>query len=223
MRDHAGRSKVLLAATVATMGLALWLGVGTRPAAAECDGPFPDFRKLTRTAERIVIGDVVELRGGGAWDPLEGGIASRFTLQIRYVVRGDSPAVVEIKDLPTQPCASVVGVRLGDRIALALGGLDFQPPKRVNMVAWIDAVPPDGFGPGTISEASNLSVAEVYALVGLTPPPEGVASSPAATVPDAVDTRADSGPAIPLAIAAIVLILLGSLAIRRLRRGRPVA
>ena len=223
MSDRPRRSPARTLISAAFLALATVLGVASESVLAECDGPYPDFRKLTRTAERIVIGDVVELQPGGAWDPLEAGIASRFTLQVRHVVRGESQAVIAIRDLPTQPCAGVVGARLGDRIALAIGGLDFEPPMRVNMVAWIDSVPPDGFGPGSISQASSLSVAEVYALVGLNPPVEEGLPSPAPTVPDAVAASASGLPVIPLAIMATVLILLGLLAIWRLRAARPKA
>jgi hypothetical protein len=223
MSHRPRRSLARVTGAGALLALATVLGVASESVLAECDGPYPDFRRLTRTAERIVIGDVVELHPGGAWDPLEAGIASRFTFQVRHVVRGESQAVVEIKDLPTQPCAGVVGVRLGDRIALAIGGLDFEPPMRVNMVAWIESVPPEGFGPGSISQAATLSVAEVYALVGLNPPAEEGLPSPAATVPDSGDTSAAGLPVIPLAIVATVLSLLGLLAIWRLRAARPEA
>lgn len=59
--------------------LASALGV-VQPAnvAAECDGPFPAFRKVAATAELVVLGDVVSIERGGALDPLENGVSSVF-------------------------------------------------------------------------------------------------------------------------------------------------
>ena len=139
---------------------------GSHPVLADCDGPFPAFRQLVKSAKTIVIGDVVAVSRGGAWDAVDGGVSSRFTLKIAFLLRGSSDATIEVDDLPTTQCASVVGARLGDRIALAVDGSAFDRPSGVNMVAWIDAVPPPGFGPGSISQADTFSVNEVFALIG---------------------------------------------------------
>jgi hypothetical protein len=71
---------------------------------------------------------------------------------VAYVLRGSPDAVIEVDDLPTQPCAGVVGARRGDRIAIAVDGLALESRIKVNMVAWINSVPPPGFGPGSISK-----------------------------------------------------------------------
>lgn len=165
----AGLVRDTLAAVVLAGMLAV---VQTTTVAAECDGPFPSFRKVAVTAELVVIGDVVGIERGGAWDPAENGVSSVFALQLRHVLRGEAPALMQFRDLPTQPCASVVGVRLGDRIALAIGGSDFSPPVEANMVAWIERAPPPGFTGDVISEADVFTEAEVFSLLGVELPSE---------------------------------------------------
>lgn len=135
------------------------------PVSAECIGPDPSFRGALPTAQRVVIGDVIAVHSGGSWDPAEfGGLSSRFTLRVRYVPRGSAPAQMEIVDLPTQPCAEMVIVRKGDRIALLFDGTDFTPPVQVNVAAWIRGTPQDFPG------VETTTVREVYMLLGLDPP-----------------------------------------------------
>jgi hypothetical protein len=182
----------------------------SNPVSADCDGPFPEFRNLVKTAKTIVIGDVVAVQRGGAWDPVNGGVSSRFTLQIAYVLRGSSDPVVQINDMPTSECASVVGARLGDRIAIAYDGAEFDRTAGVNMVAWIDAVPPPGFGPGGASQAETMSVDDAFALVGqVVPPPASPEPAPAlAMSPDSL--------ILPGLIAAILVAALAiSVPLRR--------
>lgn len=205
-----------LGVVATALGLGSSLAAGPRPAAAECDGPYPDFRKLTATATTILIGDVVEVRGGGGWDPADAGVSSRFTLQVRYVLRGDSPEFVAVKDLPTQPCAPIIGARHGDRIALALDGLDYEPPMKVNMIAWIDAPPPPGFGDESASRGLTLSVADVYALVGLEPPAASAAGAPGSEGPPA-DGSPPILPVLLLVLAAAAVIAAAAWWLR----GRP--
>lgn len=87
MDSHPGGSRcVWLARLIAGLALSLaGLGLTASPVAAACDGPFPSFRDAVGSAERIVIGDVI------AADPDDPGLASRFTLLVRYVLRGDAP------------------------------------------------------------------------------------------------------------------------------------
>jgi hypothetical protein len=63
---------------------------------------------------------------------------------------------MEIRDLPTQPCASVVLARTGDRIALAFDALDFEPPIHVNTAAWIRGTPFTGFETITLARVLSL-------------------------------------------------------------------
>lgn len=169
-----------------------------RPVRADCDGPFPEFGDLVRSAKTIVIGDVVAIERGGAWDPLDEGVSSRFSLQIAHVVRGSSHPVVRIDDMPTTRCASVIGARLGDRIALAVDGSAFDRSDGVNMVAWIDAVPPPGFGPRAANPADTFSVEDVFALVGRElPAPQSAEGAPA---------EATSSPLTVLGVLAVSLV-----------------
>ena len=160
------RRVAVVAASMAT-ATALLVGAGARPppAVAECDGPIPSFRKAVTTAARIVIGDVVGVDAGGRIEPATSdGWSSRFTLRVRYVPLGAARDVIEIRDLATQPCAPVVQVRLGDRVAIAFEATDYDPPIEVNSVAWISEQRPDGVW------FESTSVDEVYGLLGLNPP-----------------------------------------------------
>ncbi len=179
-----------------------------RPVRADCDGPFPEFRELVRSAKTIVIGDVVAIERGGAWDPVDEGVSSRFTLQIAHVVRGSSHPVVTIADMPTTRCASVIGARLGDRIALAIDGSAFDRASDVNMVAWIDAVPPPGFGPGAANPADTVSVEEVFALVGQElPAPQSAEGAPVEATSSSLTVLGVL--AVSLVGVVVVVVLLG--------------
>jgi hypothetical protein len=206
----------LVAACLAAIG-------GAARARADCDGPFPDFADVARTATRIVIGEVARVRPGGAWPGGPGALASRFTLQVTHVVRGEPIAFLDVDDLETSPCAAVVGVRPGDRIALAIGGRDFSPPMEVSMVAWIDAVPPEGFGPGGLTEAETLTVDAVYALAGqAVPEPTAVVTPPAFDPADPTAPRSDP-PWLGMlgGVAGIAALALAIVGLRR--RVRPGA
>lgn len=156
--------------SVASVVAAVTLAAGAAPASAVCDGPLPSFRDALSTATRIVIGDVVAVRSGGLWDAGIDGRSSRFTLRVRYVLRGEAPAVMEIRDLPTQPCAAGVIARAGDRIALAFDATDFTPPIRVNAIAWIRGIPPafEGF--------EIITATGVFELLGQAPPDTATAA-----------------------------------------------
>ena len=143
-----GFVRVLLAAAVAFGTLA----ISPLQAAAECDGPVPSFRDALATAKRVVIGDVIAVRDGGLVKAAASdGWSSRFTLRVRYTPVGAAQQTMDIRDLPTQPCAGVIQAREGDRIALAFDATDFSPPIQVNTVAWIRGTPWDFIGVETIS------------------------------------------------------------------------
>lgn len=180
------------------------LAVSPHQVAAECDGPVPSFRDALSTAKRVVIGDVIAMRGGGLVKPaVSDGWSSRFTLRVRYTPVGDAQRTMEISDLPTQPCASVVIAREGDRIALAFDATDFTPPIQVNTVAWIRGTPWDFIGVETIT------VAEIFRSLDLTPPDTST-----------IAERPAREPPIGLLLALAMGALAGSLAWRSGERDR---
>jgi hypothetical protein len=155
------------------------------PVAASCDGPVPSFRAVVATARRVIVGDVVGVAPSALSAGRTDGRSARFTLRVRNVLRGEAPAVIEIRDLPTQPCASVVLARTADRIALAFDALDFEPPIHVNTAAWIRGTPFSGF--------ETITLAQVLSLV-----------SPPATATLAREPKDDESP-----LAAILIALVG--------------
>lgn len=173
---------------------------GATPVGAECQGPVPSFRDVAPTAQRVLIGDVVAVQTGGLTEPDGSGHSSRFTLRVRYVPRGTAPAVMEISDLPTQPCAGVMVARVGDRIALALDGTDYTPPIPVNTIAWIRGSPP--FNDPMFE---TITVAEVYALLGLAPPP----TSTVPTIAGPATPRGDAQLPIVVAMFGLVALSIG--------------
>jgi hypothetical protein len=191
------RSIIVRAALSLAMGT-IAVAVSPLPAAAECDGPVPSFREALASARRVVIGDVIGVSNGGGVNPATNdGWSSRFTLEVLYTPVGGAPPTMEIDDLPTQPCAGVVQVRRGDRIALALDATAFTPRMRVNTVAWIRGTRPHTVG------IERITTAEVFRLLGMNIPDT-------ATLPDQ-----PGNDAVRLLIAAISGALAGALAWRR--------
>ena len=147
-------------------------------AAAECDGPLPSFHDALPTADRVVIGEVIATRRGGILVHDAGGRgSSRFTLRVELTPRGTSDRVIQIKDLPTQPCAMDAYAHVGDRIAIGFGATAFTPPVDVNVIAWLDGRPMDNVG------AETTTVAAIYRRLGLEVPDTSTAEpeSPART------------------------------------------
>jgi hypothetical protein len=211
------RVRSILRAGLFPVILALAASAATAPrVAAECDGPHPDFGEVVRTAKTIVVGVVVAVHPGGAWDPINGGLASHFTMHVEHVLRGEADDTAVVKDLASQPCSTVIGARLGDRIALAVDGTAFTNRVRANMVAWIDGVPPPEFGPDSNGRPLTYSLDEVFALAGLEPP-TGVLD-----VAEAVPATTDA-PFLAAAVGAVVLAALVAIGLaRRLTRPRTV-
>jgi hypothetical protein len=153
-----------------TTMLALGVLLAPDTVSAECDGPIPSFRAATATAQRIVVGNVVGVAPGGLSDGADGR-SSRFTLAVLHVLRGEAPHIMEIRDLATQPCAPVVVARIGDQIAIAFDAVDFDPPLRVNTVAWIAGAPAfDSIERVTVAEAFELAGIEVQGPLEPVPP-----------------------------------------------------
>jgi hypothetical protein len=164
------------------------------PVVAECDGPIPSFRDALSTAGRIVIGDVTAVHRGGLVEPGPDGESSRFTLAVRYVLRGEASAEIEIRDLATQPCAPGVQARVGDRIAIAFDATAFTPPIQVNTVAWVRGATPAYW------EVERITVAETFRLLGRTAPDT-------ATVAPARSPEPTRAPLALLASALVGLVL----------------
>jgi hypothetical protein len=170
-------------------------GTGASTTFAECDGPVPSFRKALGTAQRVVIGDVIDVRLGGLLEPQADGRSSRFTLRVRHVLRGEAPKVMDIRDLVTQPCAGSIVARPGDRIAIAFDAIDFTPPMVVNSAAWIRGEP---WG----DSYERISETEIFERLGLDAPDTAVATP---------DPPADAPPlgSLPLVIPGLVGLILG--------------
>ena len=168
---------------------------GAVPAVAECDGPVPSFRKALASAQRIVVGDVIDVRRGGLLEPRADGRSSRFTFRVRYVLRGEAPVLMDIRDLEMQPCAGMVIARAGDRIAIAFDAVDFTPPIGVNAVAWIR-------GRAPTEEYELITQTEVFELLGLDAPDTALATSdPPASAPPLSP--------LPLVVAGFIGLVFG--------------
>jgi hypothetical protein len=164
------RLVTLAAATTLALGLA---ALGATPVAADCDGPVPSFRAYAGSADRIVIGDVIAVDPTAPWTD-DQGRSSRFTLRVRYVLRGHADAVMTLRDLAFLPCADhIIIAREGDRIALALGATGFEPKITFDTVAWIRGTPPNFF-----DSIERITVAEVFSLVGKTAPDTSTTALP---------------------------------------------
>lgn len=181
--------------------LVVGLSVDGQPVWAECDGPIPSFRSGASTAKRVVIGDVVSVEPGGLVEDGVDGRSSRFTLHVRYVLRGEAPSLMEIRDLATQPCAPLVIAADDDRLALAFDAIDFTPPIHVNTVAWIRGAPPDWIG------VERITLEEAFALIGLDPPDTSTEQEPA--------DQPRVSPALLAVLTGLLTLLVGALRLTR--------
>lgn len=123
----------------------LWSSATIVSSTAECGAldPWPSFESTVRTANRVVVGKVVEDR-----DPNSSHYLSVFGLRLDSVLRGEgSPGdVIEISylrsGLPTKICTdSHLWVLPGDEIALALDARGPSGLSGINSVAWVKGVP----------------------------------------------------------------------------------
>jgi hypothetical protein len=155
--------RLIVLAVASSLAVALTATTAGR-ALADCDGPVPSFRDHAESAKRIVIGDVVAVDPSAPWTD-DWGRSSRFTLRVRYALRGQAESVMALTDLAFLPCADhIIIAREGDRIAVALDATGFTPPISFTTVAWISGTPPDFAG------IERITVSEAFALVGLDPP-----------------------------------------------------
>jgi len=135
-------------AVVATMpGL-----VAPSSVAAECTqlDPWPSFRAAARSAESIVVGEVVESFLDDSADN-----AVWFRLRVDEVLRGRSEASIEFRKevqsgLPLTICPgdSVLRVRIGDRLAMAFGARFRGVDGPVTAVAFLNRTPDSFLMPG---------------------------------------------------------------------------
>ncbi len=128
--------------------LALLIVPAARPVAADhgCTrAPWPSFREVAPTARRVVVGTVSE----DLWRTDAPQRTYWFTLDVDEVLRGSSPARLEIKSLRsglprrivTDPhCEEypMLWTNVGKRIAIAFDGRVPGIAKRVSTVAFID-------------------------------------------------------------------------------------
>jgi hypothetical protein len=133
---------------------------------ASCDGPVPSFRQFAATSPRILMGQVTAVDHTAPWRD-DQGRSSRFTLQIAYVVRGESSRVIDFRDAAFLGCADhIIIARLGDQIALAFDVPGLLGDETVSTIpAWISGTPMRWGG------AETITVREVFSLVGKTVPP----------------------------------------------------
>jgi hypothetical protein len=184
------------------------------PALAECvnqDNIWPKFTDVAPTAQRIVIGRVIQ----GA-DQFEGGYHVGYRMAIQNVLRGSAPAEMEIHGLRSgvpligsvacQEDAYLAG-KVGHVIAIAFHGHVAGVPGRVTTAAWIEGRPDEhAFG------AQRLTLAQVRHAAGL--------PDTATDAADATEAAADGSPATTVWLGAA--LFAGSLlAVAFRRRGLP--
>lgn len=152
-----------------------------RPVAAECDGPPVSFRTHAPDAPTVVIGRVSAIHSGGV-DPQgeDPGRSAAFTLAVQAVLRGTAGQSLSVADLRSGPCSGPLAVRVGDRIAIALGLQDrlIFGDATWAAVAWIEGEPPEH-----LVEVERLSVPEILRILGLDPPDTSVAPATSPTTP----------------------------------------
>jgi MYXO-CTERM domain-containing protein len=177
-----------------------------RPVSASCDGPIPSFREFAAAASRIVIGRVTAVDSTAPWRDDEGR-SSRFTLRIDYVVRGESPATMEVRDAAFLGCADhIVIARVGDEIALAFDVPGLLGEGSLSTIpAWVKGTPMEWGG------AETITVREVFSLVGKTVPP--------ATSTDAATSAPGSTPIWPA--FGVLAAFLATAWVQRRRRPSP--
>jgi hypothetical protein len=131
------------------------------PALAECDGPIPDFRVVVRSAERVFIGDVTATDNPGP-----DGFSERFTILVRYVLRGRVHHwPMTIRDLQGSPCSEDIAVTKGQRVALALDGTGLVGGQSatINSVAYITGDAPSWWA----WSDPHLRFDDIYRLAGV--------------------------------------------------------
>ena len=153
--------------------------VPASPAAAECvsqPNRWPTFEEVVPTARQVVVGRVTSTNRTD-------GPAVVFTLEVEEVLRGAAPPVIEVSALRSglqlmgEPACrrdAVLYVRVGDRIALARGGLLPGVRNRVNTAVWIGGQPDKRLSPGL----RRMELSAVRQVLGLEAPDEAASGDP---------------------------------------------
>jgi hypothetical protein len=68
-------------------------------------GPVPSFRDALATTQRVIVGDVTEVEPSDLWDPTVDGRSTRFTLHVRFALRGEATPVMSRDTV--RPCQRV--------------------------------------------------------------------------------------------------------------------
>lgn len=150
-------------------GLLAWAGVlaNAAPVAAECTqlDPWPSFTKAAPTAQRIVVGEVIQSYTDDSADN-----AIEFRLRVDEVLRGDAPPFLEFTEgtrsgMPLVVCPgdSILRVREGDVLAFAFDARIPTSRDPVMAVAWIRGEP-DLF---LMPASETLTLARVRELAAL--------------------------------------------------------
>jgi hypothetical protein len=188
----------------AMIAVAALTAATARPVYASCDGPIPPFREFAATSPRILIGRVTAVDSTAPWRD-DQGRSSRFTLDVEYVVRGESSISIDVRDAAFLPCADhIIIARVGDRIALAFDVPGLMGDETVSTIpAWISGTPMPWGG------AETITVREVFSLVGkAVPPATSTETARPAPVP------APTWPPLGVLAGCLTVVLLG-----RRRRG----
>jgi len=194
------RIRAIVAVSMTILGLAVPSSV-----AAECTqlDTWPSFRAAARSAESILVGEVVDSYLDDSADN-----AVWFRFRVDEVLRGRSEGSIEFREevrsgLPLTICPgdSLLRVRITDRLAMAFGARFRGVDGPVTAVAFLNRTPDSFLMPGM----ERLTLRQVRAVSSLpatdTDPP---ALSPA------------TPPTLPLSL--VILGLLGGwLADRRIR------
>jgi len=176
-------------AVISTLALAL---MPSGPVAAECIGPWtpmPSFTAVAPSAERVILGTVIQdLEDPQGLEAEGGGITPSFVIAVDTVLRGPDPGPTLTLDLvatgvpQSEECGGrpTVFATPGDRIAVAFEGRLPGHRRPITAAAWIEGQP-DALG---APDAEVLTMAEVRDAITRMPDTStaGVAEPSLATI-----------------------------------------
>jgi len=193
------RTRLGTAAAALALAMTSAAGISTlmaSPASAECTGGrWPSFTRYAPTARDVVVGTVT-------WSALPGAHATWFTLTVDETLRGGMASGDSIgfdrlhsgAPEPSCPDGSVMLVRPGDRLAVALDARYPGQLRRITTAASVLPSDPDDLSVGIqhLSEARVRRIVGIPAPVVPTPIPGATASpAPSATPPVAYPVGID--------------------------------
>jgi hypothetical protein len=194
------RIRAIVAVAMTILGL-----VAPSCVAAECTqlDRWPSFRAAARSAESIVVGEVVESFQDDSADE-----ALWFRLRVDEVLRGRSESSIDFRKavqsgLPLTICPgdSVLRVQIGDHIAMAFGARYPGVGGPVTAIAFLNRKPDSFLMPGM----ERLTLGQVHSVADLP-----------ATDTDPGTPPTPTAPAAPF-ILVLIGLLGGWLADRRIR------